>query len=134
MAMDHAAERVTFGEALAERQGVQFMIAESAVDVWASRLMVHQAAALADQGRDIRNQSYMIKSFCPDMATRAVDRSMQIHGGLGLTRELPLEYWYRYLRTARITEGPTEVLRWRLARNLMRQRGKERHGGVAQPS
>lgn len=134
MAMDYAADRVTFGDALANRQGVQFMIADSAVDIWASRLMVHEAAALADAGHDIRNQSYMIKAWCPDMATRVVDRSMQIHGGLGLTRELPLEYWYRYLRTARITEGPTEVLRWRLARNLMRQRGKERDGGAAKPA
>jgi acyl-CoA dehydrogenase len=134
MAMDYAADRVTFGDALANRQAVQFMIADSAVDIWASRLMVHQAAALADAGQDVRNQSYMIKAWCPDMATRAVDRSMQIHGGIGLTRELPLEYWYRYLRTARITEGPTEVLRWRLARNLMRQRGKERDGSAAQPT
>jgi alkylation response protein AidB-like acyl-CoA dehydrogenase len=55
------------------------------------------------------------------MASRIVDRAIQIHGAMGLSSELPLEWWYRQLRSIRITEGATEVLRWRLARNLMRQ-------------
>ncbi len=122
MAIDRASERRTFGAPLADRQAIQFMIAESATELWASRLMVYRTAAMADAGHDISDESFMIKSFLPDMATRAVDRSIQIHGGMGLTRDLPLEYWYRYLRTARITEGATEVLRWRLARSLIKRR------------
>jgi alkylation response protein AidB-like acyl-CoA dehydrogenase len=82
--------------------------------------MVYETAWKADQGQDVRNDSYMTKIFCTEMASRVVDRAIQIHGGVGLTRELPLEYWYRQLRSIRITEGVTEVLRWRLARNLTR--------------
>ena len=56
------------------------------------------------------------------MASRIVDRSIQVHGAVGLTKDLPLEWWYRQLRSIRITEGATEVLRWRLAQNLMKKR------------
>lgn len=123
MAMDYARVRTTFGQPLADRQAIQFMIADSAMELRAARLMVYETAWMADQGRDVRNESYMTKVFCTEMATRVVDRAMQIHGGIGLTKDLPLEYWYRQVRSIRITEGVTEVLRWRLARNLIRARG-----------
>ncbi len=99
------------------------MIADSAIEIDAARLMVYRTAWMYDQGMDTRNESYMTKIFCTEMASRVVDRAIQIHGGVGLTKELPLEYWYRQLRSIRITEGATEVLRWRLARNLLRARG-----------
>jgi acyl-CoA dehydrogenase len=98
------------------------MIADSAIELRAARLMVYETAWLADRGRDIRDASYMTKIYCTEMANRVVDRSIQVHGGIGLTQELPLEYWYRELRSLRLTEGTTEVLRWRLARNLLRAR------------
>ncbi|HZU05570.1 MAG TPA: acyl-CoA dehydrogenase family protein [Chloroflexota bacterium] len=123
MAMDYARQRVTFGQPLSERQAIQFMIADSAIEIDAARLMVYRTAWMYDQGMDTRNESYMTKIFCTEMASRVVDRAIQIHGGVGLTKELPLEYWYRQLRSIRITEGATEVLRWRLARNLLRARG-----------
>ena len=123
MAMAYAEQRQTFGRPLADRQAVQFMIADSAMEIEACRLMVYKTAWLYDQGRDSRDASYMTKIMCTEMAGRVVDRSMQIHGGIGLTRDLPLEYWFRQLRSIRITEGATEVLRWRLARNLTRARG-----------
>jgi acyl-CoA dehydrogenase len=120
MAIDYARQRITFGQPLADRQAVQFMIADSAIEIRAARLLVYETAWKADHGQDVRNDSYMTKIFCTEMASRVVDRAIQIHGGVGLTRELPLEYWYRQLRSIRITEGVTEVLRWRLARNLTR--------------
>ena len=123
MAMDYARQRVTFGQPLSERQAIQFMIADSAIDIDAARLMVYSTACRYDQGDDARDESYMTKIFCTEMASRVVDRAMQIHGGVGLTKELPLEYWFRQVRSIRITEGVTEVLRWRLARNLIRARG-----------
>jgi acyl-CoA dehydrogenase len=123
MAMDYARQRVTFGQPLSERQAIQFMIADSAIETQAARLMVYNTAWKYDQGQDTRNDSYMTKIFCAEMANRVVDRAIQIHGGVGLTKELPLEYWYRQLRSIRITEGVPEVLRWRLARNLIRARG-----------
>src|SRR5919202_6243602 len=109
MAMDYARQRVTFGQPLSERQAIQFMIADSAIEIQAARLMVYNTAWKYDQGQDTRNDSYMTKIFCAEMANRVVDRAIQIHGGVGLTKELPLEYWYRQLRSIRITEGVTEV-------------------------
>jgi acyl-CoA dehydrogenase len=123
MAMDYARQRVTFGQPLSERQAIQFMIADSAIDIHAARLMVYRTAWLYDQGQDTRDDSYMTKIFCTEMASRVVDRAIQIHGGVGLTMELPLQYWFRQVRSIRITEGVTEVLRWRMARNMIRARG-----------
>lgn len=123
MAMDYARQRVTFGQPLADRQAIQFMIADSAIELWAARLMIYETAWRSDQGQDVRDASYMTKIFCTETAGRVVDRSLQIHGGVGLSKELPLEFWYRQIRSLRITEGATEVLRWRLARNLTRARG-----------
>ncbi len=123
MAMDYAQVRTTFGQPLAERQGVQFMIADSAIELRTARLFVHETAWKYDRGDDIRNESYMAKIMCSEMGSQVLDRAIQILGGVGLTKELPLEYFYRQIRSLRITEGATEVLRWRLARNLMRERG-----------
>ncbi len=122
MMMDYAHHRVTFGRPLADRQAVQFMIADSAMELHAARLMVYECAWRHDQGEDVRNLSYMVKIMCTEMVGRVVDRSMQMHGGIGLTKDLPLEWWYRQVRSIRITEGATEVLRWRLAQNLMKAR------------
>lgn len=122
MAMDYAKVRVTFGEPLAERQIIQTMIADSSIELRAARLLVYETASKYDRGEDIRDDSYMAKIFAVEAASRIVDRSIQILGGLGLTTDLPLEYFYRQIRSVRITEGTPEVLRWRLARNLLHRR------------
>ncbi len=120
MMIEYAKNRVTFGLPLSERQAVQFMIADSAMELHACRLLVYECAWRSDQGEDIRNLSYMVKVMCAEMTGRVVDRSIQVHGGVGLTRELPLEWWYRQVRSLRITEGTPEVLRWRLAQHLIK--------------
>ena len=120
MMIDYAHNRVTFGLPLAERQAVQFMVADSAMELHAARLMVYECAWRHDRGEDVRDRSYMVKITCSEMASKVVDRSIQVHGGVGLTKDLPLEWWYRQLRSIRITEGATEVLRWRLAQNIMK--------------
>lgn len=122
MMIDYSHDRVTFGRPLADRQAVQFMVADSAMELHAARLMVYDCAWRSDRGEDVRNFSYMAKITCTEMASRVVDRAIQVHGGVGLTKDLPLEWWYRQLRSIRITEGATEVLRWRLAQNLMKRR------------
>ena len=121
IAMDYSKIRKTFGEPLSERQAIQFMIADSAMELRAARLMVYETAWKYDRGDDIRDDSYMAKIFCVEAGSRIVDRAIQILGGIGLTKELPLEQFYRQIRSVRITEGATEVLRWRLGRNLLRQ-------------
>jgi len=83
------------------------MIADSAMELHAARLMVYECAWRADRGEDVRNLSYMVKIVATEAASRIVDRSIQLHGGLGLMKELPLEWWYRQLRSIRITEGDT---------------------------
>ncbi|MBI4525009.1 MAG: acyl-CoA dehydrogenase family protein [Deltaproteobacteria bacterium] len=122
MMIDYAHNRVTFGRPLAERQAIQFMVADSAMELHLARLMLYECAWRHDRGEDVRDLSYMVKIVSVETASRVVDRSIQVHGGIGLTKELPLEWWYRQLRSLRITEGATEVLRWRLARNLMTAR------------
>jgi alkylation response protein AidB-like acyl-CoA dehydrogenase len=82
--------------------------------------MVYECAWRHDRAEDIRQLSYMTKIMCAEMAGRVVDRAIQVHGGVGLTRDLPLEWWYRQVRSIRITEGTPEVLRWRLAQHIIR--------------
>ncbi len=122
LSIDYAKKRVTFGQPLADRQAIQFMIADSAIEIHAARLMVQRCAWRYDQGLDTRDESYMVKVYCSEMVNRVVDRAIQIHGSIGLTKELPFERWFRQMRSLRITEGATEVMRWRLARNLIRSR------------
>ena len=124
MMMDYCQIRTTFGQPLSERQAVQFMIADSVMELHMARNLVYECAWRHDRGEDVRNLAYMVKCTCTEMASRVVDRSIQVHGGIGLTKELPLEWWYRQLRSIRITEGATEVLRWRMAQNLLRARAK----------
>jgi acyl-CoA dehydrogenase len=121
--LGYAPQRVTFGEPLSERQAIQFMIADSAMELYAVKLMLYECARRLDRGDDVRNESYMLKVQSAEMVHRVVDRAIQVHGGMGLARELPLETMYREARMFRITEGSSEVLRWRLARNLLRRVG-----------
>jgi alkylation response protein AidB-like acyl-CoA dehydrogenase len=120
MAVKYVKTRSTFGQLLADRQGVQFMLADSEIDLQATRVMVYQAAWRAEQGMDVRHDASIIKCFATEMGQRVIDRAMQIHGAAGYTTELPIESHYRTVRGLRIAEGPNEVHRWVLARNLLR--------------
>jgi acyl-CoA dehydrogenase len=122
MMIEYAQVRSTFGRPLADRQAIQFMIADSAMELHAVRNMVYECAWRVDRGEDVRDLSYMVKVMATETASRVVDRAIQVHGGLGLMKELPLEWWYRQIRSTRITEGANEVLRWRLAQNIIRAR------------
>ena len=120
MAMEHARTRVTFGKPIADRQAIQWMIADSAVEVEALRWLVLVAAWQVDQGMDSRHAQSMAKLFGGIKANEVVDRVMQIHGGMGYTRELPVERWYRELRLTRIYEGTDEMQRRTISRNLLK--------------
>lgn len=121
MMVDYAKQRVTFGQRLADRQAIQWFIADSATDIHATRLMTHHGAWKFDYGEDVRQEASMVKIFATEMATRVADRAMQTHGGMGMSKELPLEFIYRRLRPMRIFEGPTEVHRWVIARSLLKE-------------
>ncbi len=120
MAMEHARNRVTFGQPIAERQAIQWMIADSAVEIEALRWLVLSAAWQVDQGADSRQAQSIAKLYGGIKANEIVDRMLQIHGGMGYTRELPLERWYRELRLLRIYEGTDEIQRRTIGRNLLR--------------
>jgi acyl-CoA dehydrogenase len=120
MAMEHARNRSTFGEPIANRQAIQWMIADSGVELEALRWLVLSAAWQVDQGLDSRHAQSMAKLFGGVKANEIVDRMLQIHGGMGYTRELPIERWYRELRLLRIYEGTDEIQRRTIARNLLK--------------
>lgn len=120
MGMEHARNRSTFGQPIAERQAIQWMIADSAVEIEALRWLVLTAAWQVDQGLDSRQAQSMAKLYGGVKANEIVDRVLQMHGGMGYTRELPIERWYRELRLLRIYEGTDEIQRRTIARNLLK--------------
>lgn len=120
MGMEHARNRVTFGQPIAERQAIQWMLADSAVEIEALRWLVLAAAWQVDAGLDSRQGQSMAKLYGGVKANEIVDRMLQVHGGMGYTRELPVERWYRELRLLRIYEGTDEIQRRTLARNLLK--------------
>jgi len=128
MAIEHANTRETFGQKIAERQAIQWMIADSGVELEALRWLVLHAAWQVDQGVDSRHAQSMAKLYGGQKANEIVDRVMQIHGGMGYTRELPVERWYRELRLLRIYEGTDEIQRRTIARNLLK--GHVKVGGT----
>lgn len=120
MGIEYAKQRVTFGQPIAERQAIQWMIADSAVEIEAARWLVFNAAWTLDQGKDNRHLASMAKLFGANMGNRVVDRVLQIHGGMGYTKELPIERWYREARLWRIYDGTDEIQRMIIARNLIK--------------
>lgn len=124
MMCDYALQRETFGEKLADRQGIQFMIADSRIDLEAGRLLVSDAASRLDEGlTDIRIQASAVKVFNTEMLSRTVDRAMQVHGAMGYSKELPIEFIYRSSRILRILEGASEIHRWQIARMMLKDTG-----------
>jgi len=120
MALDYANTRETFGKPIGENQAIQWMIADSEVELEAARWLVLRAAWTVDQGGDARHASSMAKLYGANMANHVVDRVLQIHGGMGYTRELPIERWYREARLWRIFEGTDEMQRLIISRDLLR--------------
>jgi acyl-CoA dehydrogenase len=120
MGLEHAKSRVTFGSPLSDRQAIQWMLADSAVEIEATKWIVLRAAWLIENGKDGRHQNAIAKLYGTNMANRVVDRILQIHGGMGYTKELPIERWYRDMRLWRIFEGTDEMMRRTIARNLIK--------------
>ena len=119
LAIEYAKQRETFGAPLATRQAVQWMIVDNEIDIRTGRLIYLQAASTAEHDEPFRFEAAMAKLICSEGAGRVVDRAIQIHGGIGVTKDLPLERWYRELRIRRIGEGPSEVQRVIMARDLL---------------
>jgi acyl-CoA dehydrogenase len=122
LGMSYAKQRKTFGAPLAERQSVQWPLIDSYMDAHKLRLMLHHAAWKFDRGEDCREEAFMVKIFGDERSFWAADRCMAIHGGMGLSKELPIERFFRDQRSMMITEGAVEVLRMALARMILKTR------------
>ncbi len=122
MMMDHAKQRSTFGVKLADRQAIQWWIADAALHIHACRLMVLDAAAKQDAGQDVRTEASMVKLFGTEMAQEVLDHAMQTFGAMGVAKELPLQLMMQRVRTMRLYEGPSEVHRMVIARRLLASR------------
>jgi acyl-CoA dehydrogenase len=118
-AVDYAKVRKTFGVPIAEHQAIQLMLADSAMDIYAAKTMIQNCAWRLDSGRASTAQVSMVKAFSTEMLGRVMDRSIQIHGGMGLTNELRLEEGYRFARVMRIPDGTGEIQRRTIARQLL---------------
>ena len=124
IAIGYAKERAAFGKKLAEHQSIQWMIADSEIELHASRMMVMHAAWKQERGDDIRHESSICKVFVAEAINRVIDRAVQICGALGVSTDTPLELFYREARAFRIYDGPSEVHRMVIARNVINPRKK----------
>jgi acyl-CoA dehydrogenase len=120
LAASYARQRVTFGRPLADRQSIQWMLVDSHAELETARLLVYRAAVRLDRGRDVRQECYLGKYYADEMAFKVADRAMQIHGGMGLCTDLPIEKFWRNQRSFKITEGATEVMKMVIARDVLR--------------
>jgi acyl-CoA dehydrogenase len=120
MAIEYANTRQTFGKPIGENQAIQWMIADSEVDLEAARWLVLYSAWAVDQGHHPQHDAAIAKLHGTNAVNRVADRVLQIHGGMGYTKELPIERWYREVRLWRIFEGTDEMQRLIISRDLLR--------------
>jgi alkylation response protein AidB-like acyl-CoA dehydrogenase len=119
MALEYVPQRETFGAPLSSRQAIQWMLVDNEIDIKQATWITLEAAAKADNGEGFRKEAAMAKLVATEAGGRVVDRCMQMFGGLGVAKDLPLERWFREMRIRRIGEGPSEVQRHVIARELL---------------
>jgi len=120
MMTDYARERHQFGKPIGEQQLIQQLLADSAIEINAARLLVLQAAAEIDQGRDAHERISMVKVYAAEMLGRVADRAVQVFGGMGYCKDLPIERFYRDARIFRIFDGTSEIHRTVIARAMLK--------------
>ncbi|GAB4424840.1 MAG: acyl-CoA dehydrogenase family protein [Chloroflexi bacterium OHK40] len=116
-------ERQQFGRPIAEFQALQFKLAEMAVKIYTMEQIVYDCAKRVDAGKPATLEGSIVKLYCTEMASQVIDEALQIHGGMGFSRELPLERMYRDTRVTRIFEGTNEIQKSVIATELLKQVG-----------
>ena len=119
MALEYVPQRETFGAPLSSRQAIQWMLVDNEVDIKQATWLTLEAAYKADLGEPFRKEAAMAKLVATEAGSRVVDRCMQMFGGYGVTKDFPFERWYREMRIRRIGEGPSEVQRHIIARDIL---------------
>ena len=122
LSTDYASQREAFGKRIGDNQAIQWMLADSAVDIYAMESMIYRAAWMCDTEQPFSRESAMVKLFASEALDRIVDRAVQIHGGMGYSAEYVIEKLYRDARVTRIYEGTSEIQRLVIARDVL-QRG-----------
>jgi acyl-CoA dehydrogenase len=120
MTTEYARERRQFGRPIGEQQLIQQLLADSAIEINAARLLLLQAAHEIDQGRDARERISMVKVYASEMLGRVADRAVQVFGGMGYCKDLPIERFYRDARIFRIFDGTSEIHRTVIARSMIK--------------
>jgi acyl-CoA dehydrogenase len=120
MMTDYARERRQFGKPIGENQLIQQLLADSAIEINAARLLLLHAAAEIDQGRDARERISMVKVYAAEMLGRVADRAVQVFGGMGYCKDLAVERFYRDARIFRIFDGTSEIHRTVIARSMLK--------------
>jgi acyl-CoA dehydrogenase len=120
MSVAHAKERHTFGKPLAKRQAIQWMLADSQVELAMARAYTYETLRRLQAGETTGTAASVSKLYCSEMVGRIADRAVQIHGGMGLVRGYPVERFYRDVRHYRVGEGSSEMQRMLIARDLLR--------------
>jgi len=128
MMVDRAMNRFAHGSLLAEKQGIQWMIADSTMELYQSKLMVLHAAYKIDRGEDFKSEVSMAKHFVANSLNRIIDRAIQVHGALGYSTDTPLAKMATQARWARFADGADEVHQWRIAQRTIE--AFTRTGGV----
>ncbi len=129
MAVAHITTRSTFGSLLSDRQGVQWMLADCASELYIARLMLLHIAYKAEKGLDLRQENSIAKVFLANMVHKVVDTAIQLHGALGYSQDTPLARWYTQVRSQRLVDGPDEVHKWTIGRNVIK--AFKEHGTTA---
>jgi alkylation response protein AidB-like acyl-CoA dehydrogenase len=119
-AVKYSKQRKQFGRFISEFQAIQHKLADMATDIEAARLLTLQAAWLKDSGRMVNKESAMAKLFASEIAVRAANEAVQIHGGYGFTKDYPVEKFYRDVKLCTIGEGTSEIQRLVIARQLLK--------------
>ena len=120
MMTEYATARRQFGRPIGEQQLVQQLLADSAIEINAARLLVLQTAFEIDQGHDARERISMVKVYAAEMLGRVADRAIQVHGGMGYCKDLAVERFYRDARIFRIYDGTSEIHRTIVARAMLK--------------
>ena len=121
MSTHYALQRTTFGKPLAERQAIQWMLADSAMELAAARALVYATIEDVEKDVDTGSRPSMCKLYCSEMVGRIADRAVQVHGGMGIVQGFPVERFYRDTRHYRIGEGSSEIQRILISRDLFKK-------------
>jgi len=124
ISVQFAEERKQFGKPISKFQAIQFMIADITTKIYAMESMLYKVAEKYDNGKDVMQEAAIVKLYCSEAVSEVADMALQIHGGMGFSRELPIERFYRDARILRIFEGTSEIQKMVISRKSIKNKGE----------